>query len=90
MVCFKALASLKQNVRKYNKDFETMIANCRENPDDYNEEEEEDVEDKEDEDEASEGRKQTCCDRWRPSSVSLFFLLFSPFLSLSLSPLLRL
>ena len=47
---------MKQNVRKYNKDFEAMIANCRENPDEYNEEEDEEAEEK-DKDEASEGGK---------------------------------
>ena len=81
---FKALASLKQNVRKYNKDFESMIANCRENPDEYNEEEDEEEEEEEekDEDGASEGgkaNKLTSCDQQQPLLISpTLFLLSLP------------
>ena len=51
----QALASLKQKVRKYNRDFEADIAHCRENPALYEEEEEEEEEEeKEMEEEESE------------------------------------
>lgn len=40
----KALASLKQKVRKYNKDFEDSVNHCRENPELYEEDEEEEEE----------------------------------------------
>lgn len=41
----QALASLKQKVKKYNKEFEEPIKHCRENPELYEEEEEEVEED---------------------------------------------
>ncbi len=40
----QALATLKQKVKKYNKDFEDSVVHCRANPDLYEEEEEERVE----------------------------------------------
>lgn len=38
---FKSLASLRQKLRKYNKDFEEDISKFRENPDQEDEDEEE-------------------------------------------------
>ncbi|XP_011403348.1 PREDICTED: eukaryotic translation initiation factor 3 subunit C-like [Amphimedon queenslandica] len=46
----KALASLKQKVRKYNKDFEVPLKHFRENPELYEEEEEQEQDKDEDED----------------------------------------
>jgi translation initiation factor 3 subunit C len=46
----KALASLKQKVRKYNKDFEDEIKHFNENPDQYEEENEEEEEEQENDD----------------------------------------
>lgn len=45
----KALATLRQKLRKYNKDFEEDIAKFRENPDQDDEEEDEKVDESEDE-----------------------------------------
>ncbi len=45
----KSLATLRQKLRKYNKDFETDISAYRENPDVYDEEKDEDLESEEEE-----------------------------------------
>ena len=41
LICLlQALATLKQKVKKYNKDFEASVVHCRANPDLYQEDEE--------------------------------------------------
>ena len=60
----QALSTLKQKVKKYNKDFEDSVSHCRANPDQYQDEEEEEEEDEEeeeeeeDDDEVDKGKKE--------------------------------
>ena len=49
-VCVQALATLKQKIRKYNKDFESGIEAYRQNPVESGDEEEDEGEDTKDDD----------------------------------------